>query len=105
MLKRLESKGVTRRGDGSYDAYVGEYEVTPSFTVKIFKEGDKLMTQATNQPAFELFPDGENSFLQRGKCESRFCEGRCGHCYRSCDPSGRPRRSGQEDQISTRKSR
>ena len=61
-LKRLESKAEPVDAK-AYDAYVGEYEVTPSFIVKIFKEGDKLMTQATNQPAFELFPDGENSFM------------------------------------------
>ena len=28
-------------------------------------DGDKLMTQATNQPAFELFPEGENKFFLR----------------------------------------
>ncbi len=62
MLKRLESK--TASVDPKlYDAYVGEYEVTPTFVVKIFKEGDKLMTQATNQPAFELYPEGENKFF------------------------------------------
>lgn len=64
MLKRLESK--TEPVDPkTYDAFVGEYEVSPTFIVKIFKEGDKLMTQASNQPAFELFPDGENTFLLR----------------------------------------
>ena len=63
-LKRLESKAEPV-DTKSYDAFVGEYEVTPNFIVKIFKEGDKLMTQASNQPAFELFPDGENSFVLR----------------------------------------
>ncbi len=63
-LKRLESKAAPV-DTKSYDAFVGEYEVTPNFIVKIFKEGDKLMTQASNQPAFELFPDGENSFVLR----------------------------------------
>lgn len=57
MLKRLESK-TAPVDPKAYDAYVGEYEVTPTFIVKVFKMGDKLMTQATNQPAFELFPDG-----------------------------------------------
>jgi CubicO group peptidase (beta-lactamase class C family) len=61
MLKRLESNAPPV-DPKTYDAYVGEYEVSPSFIVKIFKEGEKLMTQATNQPAFELFPEGENSF-------------------------------------------
>lgn len=63
-LKRLESKAEPV-DTKSYDAFVGEYEVTPNFIVKIFKEGEKLMTQASNQPAFELFPDGENSFVLR----------------------------------------
>jgi CubicO group peptidase (beta-lactamase class C family) len=61
MLKRLENNAPPV-DPKTYDAYVGEYEVSPSFIVKIFKEGEKLMTQATNQPAFELFPEGENSF-------------------------------------------
>jgi len=62
MLKRLEGK--TEPVDAkAYDAYVGEYEVTPSFIVKVFKEGDKLITQATGQPAFELFPEAENKFF------------------------------------------
>lgn len=61
-IKRLETKTVAV-DDKSYDAYPGEYEVTPAFVVKIFKEGDKLMTQATNQPVFELFPEGENKFF------------------------------------------
>lgn len=60
-LKRLESKAPPVNPN-TYDAYVGEYEVTPSFIVKIFKEGDKLMTQASNQPAFELSPEGGDNF-------------------------------------------
>ena len=61
MLKRLESNAPSV-DPKTYDAYVGEYEVSPTFIVKIFREGDKLMTQATNQPPFELFPEGEDSF-------------------------------------------
>ncbi|MDQ3473877.1 MAG: serine hydrolase [Acidobacteriota bacterium] len=61
MLKRLESNAAPI-DPKTYDSYVGEYEVSPSFIVKVFKEGDRLMTQATSQPAFELFPEGENSF-------------------------------------------
>ena len=64
MLKRLENKSVAV-DPKSYDAYAGEYEVTPTFTVKVYKEGDKLMTQATGQPAFELFPESENKFFLR----------------------------------------
>ena len=61
MLRRLESKPVAA-DTKTYDAYAGEYEVSPTFMVKIFKEGDKLMTQATGQPAIELFPQSEDKF-------------------------------------------
>jgi CubicO group peptidase (beta-lactamase class C family) len=64
MLKRLENKPVAV-DPTTYDAYAGEYEVTPTFIVKVYKEGEKLMTQATGQPAFELFPEGENKFFLR----------------------------------------
>ncbi len=64
MLKRLENKTVAV-DPKVYDAYTGEYEVTPTFMVKVFREGDKLMTQATGQPSFELFPEAENRFFLR----------------------------------------
>ena len=37
--------------------------MSPTFIVKVYKEGEKLMTQATGQPAFELFPESENKFF------------------------------------------
>ena len=61
MLSRLESKTAPVDAK-NYEVYVGEYEVTPSFIVKMFIEGDKLMTQATNQPPFELLPEGGDNF-------------------------------------------
>ncbi|MCM3871375.1 MAG: serine hydrolase, partial [Pyrinomonadaceae bacterium] len=62
MLKRLENKPAAAEAN-AYDAYLGEYEVNPTFVVKIFKEGEKLMTQATGQPAVELYPEAENKFF------------------------------------------
>lgn len=63
-LKRLESKpGDPVAAKTSYDAYVGEYEVTPTFKATVYKEGDKLMTQATGQPVFELFPESGDKFF------------------------------------------
>jgi CubicO group peptidase (beta-lactamase class C family) len=46
-----------------YDAYVGKYELAPSFIVTITKEGDRLFGQATGQPVFELFPESEAKFF------------------------------------------
>jgi hypothetical protein len=48
-----------------YDRYVGEYEITPSFILTISREGNKLMLQATGQPAAELFPESETKFFLR----------------------------------------
>ena len=60
-LKRLETKAPV--DPKPYDAYVGEYEVTPTFKATVFKEGEKLMVQATGQPALELMPEGLNKFV------------------------------------------
>jgi tetratricopeptide (TPR) repeat protein len=63
MLKRLEAKPGAVADAAAYDAYVGEYEVTPTFKATVFKEGEKLMTQATGQPAFELYPESADKFF------------------------------------------
>jgi CubicO group peptidase (beta-lactamase class C family) len=60
-IKRLENPQMPVEAN-VYDSYVGEYEVTSAFTVKIFKEGAKLMAQATAQPALELYPEGQDKF-------------------------------------------
>ena len=62
MLKRLENKSASV-DTKAYDEYVGEYEVNPNFKALVFKDGEKLMTQATNQPAFELYPEGPDKFF------------------------------------------
>ena len=46
-----------------YDGYVGEYEINPSLSLVITKEGNKLMAQATGQPKLELFPESPTKFF------------------------------------------
>lgn len=46
-----------------YDAYVGQYELAPGFVITISKEGDKLMTQGTGQPKFELLAESQIAFF------------------------------------------
>jgi CubicO group peptidase (beta-lactamase class C family) len=62
IINRLEGK-ETKVDPASYDAYVGEYELTPSFILTVFKEGDKLITQATGQGKIPLEPAGEGKFV------------------------------------------
>jgi CubicO group peptidase (beta-lactamase class C family) len=48
-----------------YDAYVGKYELSATFALTVTREGDRLLTQATNQPQFEVFPESETKFFLR----------------------------------------
>src|SRR5205823_13302835 len=43
--------------------YVGTYQPAPTFSIVITLEGNRLMSQATNQPALPLFPQSETSFV------------------------------------------
>ena len=43
--------------------YVGTYQLAPTFSIVITLEGNRLMSQATNQPALPLFPELETSFF------------------------------------------
>jgi CubicO group peptidase (beta-lactamase class C family) len=64
VLKRLDKPPV--KVDAKlFDTYVGEYEVGPGFVMRVFREGDKFMTQATGQPVFEIFPESETTFSPR----------------------------------------
>ena len=48
-----------------YDAYAGEYEVGPGVIMRVFRDGDKLMTQVTGQGVFQIYPQSETVFYPR----------------------------------------
>ena len=64
ILKRLEKPPVVIDAK-LFDTYVGEYEVGPGFVLRVFREGDKFLTQATGQGVFEIFPESETVFYPR----------------------------------------
>ena len=43
--------------------YVGNYELGPNFFVTVTLEGDQLITQATDQPKFPIFPESPRDFF------------------------------------------
>lgn len=45
------------------DAYVGVFELAPSFSIAITKEGGALFVQATGQGKFPVFPETETEFF------------------------------------------
>jgi CubicO group peptidase (beta-lactamase class C family) len=44
-------------------AYEGEYQLAPTFSIRIFHEGEHLMEQATGQSALEIFPRSPSLFF------------------------------------------
>ncbi len=65
-LKKLENPAASATvGAATFDAYVGEYELAPGFVLRVFREGEKFMTQATGQNVIEIFPDADGSFSPR----------------------------------------
>jgi len=46
-----------------YDQYVGRYQLAPSMIMTVSKKDDRLYAQLTNQPQFEIFPEGEKQFF------------------------------------------
>jgi len=64
MLKKLENPAVTVDAK-TFDAYVGEYELAPNFILRVFRDGDKFMTQATGQNQIEIFPESDTIFSPR----------------------------------------
>ena len=63
-LARIE-KGPLTVDAKVFDTYVGEYELAPNFIMRVFREGDKFMTQATGQGAIEILPESETTFYPR----------------------------------------
>lgn len=45
------------------DEYVGTYQLGPGWLVTITRDGETLMTQATNEPRFEMTPTSETRFF------------------------------------------
>lgn len=47
------------------DRYVGAYEIMPGFSISVFRQGDRLWAQATNQPRLGIYPASETRFFYR----------------------------------------
>ena len=45
------------------ERYLGVYEINPGFDITITVEGEKLMSQATGQQKFQIFPESQTKFF------------------------------------------
>jgi CubicO group peptidase (beta-lactamase class C family) len=46
-----------------FDRYVGDYALSPNFILKVTREGDRFLTQATGQGQVEIFPENDHEFF------------------------------------------
>ncbi len=46
-----------------FDGYVGRYQLAPNFNITITKDDDHLFEQATGQPKFEIFAEGDRDYF------------------------------------------
>src|SRR5208282_3286684 len=46
-----------------FEGYLGSYQLAPNFIISITREGDHLFEQATGQPKFEIFPEGDRDYF------------------------------------------
>lgn len=61
IVKQMEGKETNIDSSG-FDAYVGDYQVTPKLVITITKEGDKLFGQLTGQPKLAIEAVSETQF-------------------------------------------
>jgi CubicO group peptidase (beta-lactamase class C family) len=48
-----------------YNQYVGKYKLKEDFIITVTKENNRLITQATGQAKFEIYPESETEFFSK----------------------------------------
>jgi CubicO group peptidase (beta-lactamase class C family) len=47
----------------TFDSLAGKYQLAPGAVLSIFRQEDKLFTQLTGQPPFQIFPESETEYF------------------------------------------
>jgi CubicO group peptidase (beta-lactamase class C family) len=59
---RVRKKAI-RLSAEQLDRYSGNYQLAPNFVMKVWREGERMMTQATGQSSIEIFASAEDRFF------------------------------------------
>ncbi len=65
MGKPIIERTAVGLAPGKLDEYVGSYQIGPNFVLRVFRDGDQLMAQATGQGANPIFAEAEDKFFLR----------------------------------------
>jgi CubicO group peptidase (beta-lactamase class C family) len=63
LRKKEEPKTAVTLDEKILERYVGEYQLSPAFSITVTREGGRLFAQATDQPRFEIFAEKEDRFF------------------------------------------
>ena len=61
--KKKEKQTVIEVDEAILETYVGRYELAPTFSITVTREGNQLFVQATNQPRFEVYASAPTEFF------------------------------------------
>lgn len=77
--KPTPPKQVVSLSEDILKKYVGEYQIDPTFSIAITREGKKLFAQATGENKSELFAEKEDEFFLKDiKAGISFIKGESG---------------------------
>lgn len=61
--KKLPEIAIIKLDPAVYQTYTGKYNLNANLVITVYLDQSKIFAQATNQPAFEMFPVAENEFV------------------------------------------
>jgi hypothetical protein len=71
MLVRLADPAPATVDPRIFGDYVGKYEISPTMTMQVTREGDKLFAERNGRPKQELLPETETVFFTSGSPRTR----------------------------------
>lgn len=60
-----EARAAAKVDPGTFDALAGTYQLAPNFELKVWREGDRFLAQATGQGQAEIYPETETRYFLR----------------------------------------
>lgn len=63
----IPSRAIAKVDAKIYDEYVGTYALKPGVELRVWRDGDRLMMQATGQASGQTYPAGNDVFFDDGE--------------------------------------
>lgn len=61
----VETRAAAKVDPAAFDVLVGTYQLAPGFELRVWREGDRFLAQATGQGQAEIYPETETRYFLR----------------------------------------